>query len=206
MTTAKRDTYTPETLLTVAVRVFNERGYDGTSMEHLSKAAGISKSSIYHHVVGKEELLRRAVSRALDGLFGILEEEGATRGRAIGRVEYVTRRTVEVLIAELPYVTLLLRVRGNTQTERWAMERRREFDQRVADLLKAAAADGDLRADMDIRLATRLLFGMVNSLVEWYRPHAPGGYDRDQVADAVVRLAFDGLRTEPQRGGPQQGS
>jgi AcrR family transcriptional regulator len=196
VTTAKRDTYTPETLLTVAVRIFNERGYDGTSMEHLSKAAGISKSSIYHHVAGKEELLRRAVSRALDSLFAILEEPSAIRGRAIERVEYVTRRTVEVLMAELPYVTLLLRVRGNTKTERWALERRRDFDQRVADLLKAAAADGDLRADMDIRLATRLLFGMVNSLVEWYRPHAAGGYDGDQVAEAVVRLAFDGLRTD----------
>ncbi|MCX5388326.1 TetR/AcrR family transcriptional regulator [Streptomyces sp. NBC_00083] len=195
MTTAKRDTYTPETLLTVAVRIFNERGYDGTSMEHLSKAAGISKSSIYHHVAGKEELLRRAVSRAIDGLFGVLDEPGAQRGRSIERVEYVTRRTVEVLTAELPYVTLLLRVRGNTKTERWAMERRREFDQRVADLLKAAVADGDLRADLDIRLATRLLFGMVNSLVEWYRPQREGEVDGDQVADTVVRMAFEGLRT-----------
>ncbi|MER7662033.1 MULTISPECIES: TetR/AcrR family transcriptional regulator [unclassified Streptomyces] len=200
MTTARRDTYTPETLLTVAVRIFNERGYDGTSMEHLSQAAGISKSSIYHHVAGKEELLRRAVSRAIDALFAILDEPGGLRGRAIERVEYVTRRTVEVLVAELPYVTLLLRVRGNTKTERWAMERRREFDQRVADLLKAAAADGDLRADVDIRLATRLLFGMVNSLVEWYRPHASGGYDGDQVAETVVRLAFDGLRTDSAEG------
>ncbi|MFI2370271.1 TetR/AcrR family transcriptional regulator [Streptomyces sp. NPDC018833] len=197
MTTPKRDTYTPETLLTVAVRIFNERGYDGTSMEHLSRAAGISKSSIYHHVAGKEELLRRAVSRALDSLFAVLDEDGARQGRAVECVEYVTRRTVEVLTAELPYVTLLLRVRGNTKTERWAMERRREFDQRVADLLKAAAADGDLRADVDTRLATRLLFGMVNSLVEWYRPHAVGGHDGEQVADAVVRMAFDGLRTDP---------
>ncbi|MFG3496137.1 TetR/AcrR family transcriptional regulator [Streptomyces sp. NPDC047928] len=195
MTTVKRDTYTPETLLSVAVRVFNERGYDGTSMEHLSKAAGISKSSIYHHVTGKEELLRRAVSRALDGLFAVLDEPGAARGRPVERVEYVTRRTVEVLLDELPYVTLLLRVRGNTKTERWAMERRREFDQRVADLMKAAAADGDLRADVDIRLATRLLFGMVNSVVEWYRPQQPGGTERDQLAETVVRLAFDGLRT-----------
>ncbi|MEU9607589.1 TetR/AcrR family transcriptional regulator [Streptomyces sp. NPDC048057] len=196
MTTAKRDTYTPETLLSVAVRIFNERGYDGTSMEHLSKAAGISKSSIYHHVAGKEELLRRAVSRALDGLFGILDEPGAQRGRAIERVEYVVRRTVQVLVDDLPYVTLLLRVRGNTKTERWAMERRREFDQRVVDLLKAAAADGDLRADVDTRLATRLLFGMVNSLVEWYRPHPGSGYEGDQVAETVVRIAFDGLRKD----------
>ncbi|MCW8217485.1 MULTISPECIES: TetR/AcrR family transcriptional regulator [Streptomyces] len=194
MTTAKRDTYTPETLLAVAVRVFNERGYDGTSMEHLSQAAGISKSSIYHHVAGKEELLRRAVTRALDGLFGILDEPGAVRGRTVERVEYVTRRTVEVLMDELPYVTLLLRVRGNTQTERWALDRRREFDQRVSALLEAAVADGDLRADVDIRMATRLLFGMVNSLVEWYRPQPEGSPEREQLADTVVRLAFDGMR------------
>ncbi|MEW2518591.1 TetR/AcrR family transcriptional regulator [Actinacidiphila alni] len=196
MTMSKRDTYTPDSLLAVAVRVFNERGYDGTSMEHLSRAAGISKSSIYHHVRGKEELLNRAVGRALDGLFGILDEPGAVDGRAVRRLEYVTRRTTEVLMAELPYVTLLLRVRGNTTTERWAMERRREFDQRVAELLKAAVADGDLRADVEVRLATRLLFGMINSIVEWYRPDTKGALDRDQVADAVVRLAFDGLRIQ----------
>ncbi|WP_369223768.1 TetR/AcrR family transcriptional regulator [Streptomyces sp. R39] len=193
MTTAKRDTYTPETLLSVAVRVFNERGYDGTSMEHLSKAAGISKSSIYHHVSGKEELLRRAVSRALDGLFAILDEEHARVGPAADRLEHVVRRMVEVLITELPYVTLLLRVRGNTGTERWALERRRDFDHRVADLLKAAAAEGDIRGDVEVRLATRLVFGMVNSIVEWYRPDGRGASARE-VADAVARLAFSGLR------------
>ncbi len=192
----KRDTYTPESLLAVAARVFNERGYDGTSMEHLSKAAGISKSSIYHHVRGKEELLRRAISRALDELFAVLEEPAATRGRAVDRLEHVTRRTVEVLMAELPYVTLLLRVRGNTDSERWAMERRRDFDQRVAELLKEAAADGDLRSDVDARLATRLLFGMINSIVEWYRPERAGPHATSaEVADAVVHTAFAGLRT-----------
>jgi AcrR family transcriptional regulator len=193
MTTAKRDTYTPETLLSVAVQVFNERGYDGTSMEHLSKAAGISKSSIYHHVSGKEELLRRAVSRALDGLFAILDEEHARVGRPVDRLEHVVRRMVEVLIGELPYVTLLLRVRGNTATERWALERRRDFDHRVAELLKAAAADGDVRGDIEVRLATRLVFGMINSIVEWYRPDPRGAGERE-VSEAVARLVFAGLK------------
>ncbi|MEU4198580.1 TetR/AcrR family transcriptional regulator [Streptomyces sp. NPDC045470] len=195
MTMAKRDTYTPDSLLSVAVEVFNERGYDGTSMEHLSRAAGISKSSIYHHVRSKEELLHRAISRALDGLFGVLQEPGARTGRAIERLEYVARREAEVLMEELPYVTLLLRVRGNTDTERWAMERRRDFDGEVTELLKQAAADGDLRADVDVRLATRLLFGMINSIVEWYRPGRGGSANSDEVAEAVVRTAFAGLRT-----------
>jgi AcrR family transcriptional regulator len=191
---ARRETYTPGTLLAVAVEVFNERGYDGTSMEHLAKAAGISKSSIYHHVPGKEDLLRRAVSHALDGLSAVLEEPAATTGPAVARLEHVVRRTTEVLMERLPYVTLLLRVRGNTDTERWALRRRRALDQRVAALLRAAVEEGDLRPGADPRLATRLLFGMINSLVEWYRP-APGGPPvTPEVVDAVVATAFSGLR------------
>ena len=139
--------------------------------------------------------LRRAVSRALDGLFEILDEEHARVGRAVDRLEYVVRRMVEVLTSELPYVTLLLRVRGNTHTERWALERRREFDHQVAELLKAAAADGDVRGDVEVRLATRLVFGMINSIVEWYRPDSRGMGERE-VADAVAQLVFGGLRNE----------
>ncbi|WP_035799272.1 TetR/AcrR family transcriptional regulator [Kitasatospora mediocidica] len=187
-----RTTYTVDSLLAVTVEVFNTRGYDGTSMEDLSRAAGISKSSIYHHVRGKEELLRLAVGRALDGLFAILDEPPAVQGRPVERLEHVVRRTTEVLLAELPYVTLLLRVRGNTEAEIWALERRRDFDHRVADLVRAAVAEGELRADVEPRLATRLLFGMINSIVEWYRPGA-GPEAVDGIPDAVVRLAFAGL-------------
>ena len=53
-----RPGYDRESLLAVAVAVFNERGYDGTSMEDLSKRLGIAKSAIYHHVSGKEEIGR----------------------------------------------------------------------------------------------------------------------------------------------------
>ena len=188
----RADRHTSESLLAVAVDVFNVRGYDGTSMEDLAKAAGITKSSIYHHVSGKEELLRLAVTRALDGLFGVLEEPGATEGPAVDRFAYVIRRECLELVDKLPYVTLLLRVRGNTQTEREALERRREFDHRVADLASAAVADGDLRADLDPRLTSRLVFGMVNSVVEWYRPD--GAETGVAVADAVASLVLSGLR------------
>jgi AcrR family transcriptional regulator len=191
--TAKRaDRHTPESLLAVAVDVFNVRGYDGTSMEDLAKAAGITKSSIYHHVSGKEELLRLAVSRALDALFGVLKEPGATQGRAVDRFAYVIRRECLELVDKLPYVTLLLRVRGNTATEREALDRRREFDHWVAELAAAAIADGDLRADLDPRLTARLVFGLVNSMVEWYRPGGPDS--GPEVADALASLVLDGLR------------
>jgi len=193
----RRARYDPASLLAVAVKVFNERGYDGTSMEDLARATGLSKSSIYHHVEGKEQLLRLALERALDPLFAVTEEPAAQHGRAIDRLEHVVRREVAVLVEELPYVTLLLRVRGNTAVERWALDRRRTFDRFVADLVAAAAQDGDIRPDLDPATTARLLFGMINSLIEWYRP-APAG-DRGRtaptnLADTVIQLAFHGLR------------
>jgi AcrR family transcriptional regulator len=186
-----RATHTVASLLDAAVGVFNARGYDGTSMEDLARAAGITKSSIYHHVKGKEALLGMALDTALGALFDALDETASTEGPARDRLEHVLRRSVEVLDAELPSVTLLLRVRGNTPTEVAALERRREFDRRVTDLVAQAVAEGDVRADLDPALVTRLLFGTVNSLVEWYRPGH--GASAEEVADGLVALLFEGL-------------
>ena len=99
----------------MAVEIFNERGYDGTSMRDLSARLGIAKSAIYHHVAGKEELLSLALDRALTGLSAVADRARVLDAPAIERLEYLVRGSVEVLEAELPYVTLLLRVRGNTE-------------------------------------------------------------------------------------------
>ena len=181
-----------ESVLAVAVEVFNERGYDGTSMRDLSERLGIAKSAIYHHVTGKEELLRLALDRALTGLSAVADRARVLPAPAIERLEYLVRGSVEVLEAESPYVTLLLRVRGNTTVERAALDRRRAFDRFVADLVGAAQRDGDIDPDRDALITARLLFGLVNSIVEWYRPTRRSG--GRPLADAVCAMAFDGLR------------
>lgn len=187
-----RPGYDLDSLLAVAVAVFNQRGYDGTSMEYLANRLGITKSAIYHHVPGKAELLRLAVNRALDALFAATREPDTTTGPALDRLENLVRRSIHVLVEQLPYVTLLLRVRGNTTVERRALARRREFDHLVEQLVQQARDEGSVRTDVDPALVSRLIFGTVNSLVEWYRPAR--GLGADELADAVVAVLFDGLR------------
>ena len=188
-----RPGHTLDSLLDAAVALFNERGYEATSVDEVATRLGVTKSAIYHHVPSKGELLRLALDRALDALFAVTSETGATTGPAIERLEYVVRGSVRVLAAELPFVTLLLRLRGNTEVERTALQRRREFDRIVAGLVRAAEHEGDVRNDVDPAVISRLLFGTVNSLTEWYRPG--GDLSADELADAVVTITFSGLRT-----------
>ncbi len=195
MTMAKRDTYTPDSLLAVAVEVFIERGYDGTSMEHLSKAAGISKSSIYHHVRSKEELLQ---PRGKPGARRAVRDPGGA-GRRPGAGDRAARarhpphgRGADGRTALRDAAAAGAGQHGHRALGAWSAAGSSTSGSRSCS--RPAAADGDLRADVDIRLATRLLFGMINSLVEWYRPAARRRSEPDQVADAVVRTAFAGLR------------
>nr|WP_255574370.1 TetR/AcrR family transcriptional regulator [Austwickia sp. TVS 96-490-7B] len=187
----RRPGYDRESVLAVAVEVFNTHGYDGTSMGVLARRLGISKAGIYYHVDSKEDLLARACDRALRSLEEALDEVIASEGSARDRLELLLRRAVQVLHDQLPYVTLLLRVRGNTEVERAALERRRQLDHRCAELVDQARAEGSLRADLDPLLTMRFVYGTVNSLVEWYRPE--GEHSVEEVADALVSMVFRGL-------------
>ncbi|MGO1737143.1 MAG: TetR/AcrR family transcriptional regulator, partial [Leucobacter sp.] len=175
----------------VAVGVFNEHGYDATSVGVLASRLGLSKSAIYHHFSSKDELLSVSLDRALGALERARDSALAEGGSAADQLEAVLRGAVHALVAELPHVTLLLRVRGNTDVERDAMKRRRAFDRSMRALVVAAADEGSLREGVGAGLAERLLFGMINSIAEWYRPEH--GDTADVIADHVVGLAMSGL-------------
>lgn len=178
-------------VLAGAVEVFNERGYEATSVSDIATRLGLSKSALYHHFSSKEALLSAALDVALDELDSVWDLPAGDT--AFERLETVIRGATDVLVSRLAYVTLLLRLRGNSEVERAALERRRAFDARVAGLVREAQSAGDVRSDIDAGRAARLIFGTLNSIVEWY--HGDGS---DHIGADILALTLTGLR--PQRG------
>ena len=191
-----RPGYDRQTLLAECVELFNRHGYEATSMGMLAAHLGISKSAIYHHVESKEAILDHAVTEALDALEACLDDVVASGADAGAQVEAAIRGTLGVLAEKQPEVTLLLRLRGNSAVEVAAVERRREITRRFGDLLEAAQAAGAARSDVTPRNLARLALGMINSIVDWYRPDrgVPGQQGPDQMIDAVTGVVLGGLR------------
>jgi len=187
-----RPGYDVESLLAVCVAQFIEHGYEATSLGMLARALGISKSAIYHHVDSKETLLQMALDRALGGLDTVLEEVEANQGSPLEKVELLVRRSVHLLVEEQPYVTLLLRLRGNSEVEQTALQQRRAQTRRAERIIAAAQEDGALRSDMPSGMVTRLILGMLNSIAEWYKPD--GDVTPDAMAQAIVTITLAGLR------------
>lgn len=195
-----RPGYDRDRVLEIAVQLFNEQGYDATSVADLAERLGLTKSALYHHFASKEQVLAVALDQALGSLEAVLDDPRAQEGSALDRLRSVIRGATDVLVAQLPSVTLLLRVRGNSPVEQSALERRRLFDQRVTRLVAEAQREGDVRADVDAAVVARLIFGMINSVVEWYRPGGP--VDGDRLGHDILTVALDGLHS----GGPRRES
>ncbi|PVG81930.1 TetR family transcriptional regulator [Nocardioides gansuensis] len=182
-----------DSVLRVAIDLFNRRGYDATSIGDLAKELGVTKSAIYHHFDSKESILEAALDEALEEISRVVETASAGDGDAYARLRATVEASVGILAAHLPAVTLLLRVRGNSELEQRALAQRRHIDAQLATLVRDAAAEGSLRDDVDPDMISRLVFGMVNSLVEWFRPEGP--IDASSLARTVADVVFDGLRS-----------
>lgn len=177
-------------MLDTIIEVFTIHGYDAASMEMLARRLGVSKSALYHHFVSKEEMLELALERALGPLEKIFDD--ASDGSAAERIHRVIREAVVLASEEQSALTLLLRVHGNTDVERRAVQRRRKLTARLHELFEGSASEGTLRNDLDPWLAARFTFGLINSLVEWYRPKGP--MSPDELADSVLAYVRTGLR------------
>ena len=187
-----RPGYDRSTLMAVCVDVFNRHGYDATSMGMLAKHLGISKSAIYHHVESKEAILEQALDDALGALEAAFDEVEASEGDAGERVEAAVRSTLRVLADHMPQVTLLLRLRGNSDVELHAMERRRSITRRLGALLEVGQAEGTVRDDITPRNLARLTLGMINSIVDWFRPDGP--HTVEDMVRSVAGVVLTGVR------------
>lgn len=182
-----------EAVLRAAIHLFIEQGYDATSISDLAGSLGVTKSAVYHHFPSKESLLGAALDEALTGLdAAVLGAARAADGRsAHDRLRDTVVAAIRILAEHRPAVTLLLRVRGNSELEVAALARRRRIDDDLARLVADAVAEGSLRSDLPPEVVSRLVFGTVNSLVDWYSPD--GSLDPDTLAEGVADLLFRGL-------------
>lgn len=177
-------------ILKAGVREFNQHGYEATSMGKLAKALGLTKSAIYHHVKSKEEILEYAIDVALSGLDDAFQASTASAD-PVENLRQIIRQSTGVLCANPEEVTLLLRLRGNSPVENQALQRRRNYTQTLVALIREAQNSGHVVSSLDPAALGRLIFGMINSITEWY--DANGTLSANELVDTIESVIFSGI-------------
>src|SRR5215472_11451329 len=86
-------------ILSAAARLFQQQGYDATSMNDVAAALKLSKGGLYHHFQSKDEILFNLMNHAMD----ITQERVIDAVRGIvdpeERLRELIRRHIEVVLS-----------------------------------------------------------------------------------------------------------
>jgi TetR/AcrR family transcriptional regulator, cholesterol catabolism regulator len=175
-----------------AAEIILRKGYDATSVNDIANALGMTKAGLYHYIHGKKELLFDIMNYGM----AELDREVVAPARAItdagtrlrfivvSHAMLVTRGqgAVTILVDEMPALTLA--------QNREITRRKRAYFDFLRDTLKQLKREGKL-LDVDTTAATFTLLGMVLWPSRWFRQD--GALTSEQVAEEIVRIAFQGL-------------
>jgi AcrR family transcriptional regulator len=176
-----------EDLLRVCARLFREKGFDGTSIRDISRAADMHSGSPFYHFKSKREMLVAVMEQGLTD--GLLDLEAAAmqklapadRFRKLVRVHLETicgdgRDFIPVMLYDWRSLTPANRRRVIALKDRYDA-----LWQKVTDELQA---EGMMQGDAQlVRLFT---FGVLNWTARWYR--AGGRKSLDEIADEAARF------------------
>jgi AcrR family transcriptional regulator len=185
-----------EQLLAVALALFSERGYRGTSVRDITRAAGVTEAVLYHYFANKADLWDAVL--ATYAPFGqvdrILEEAAATPlEEALGAV---ARELLRLLRERQQLVlTLLSEAPVEPDVARVLEQFLDEVESALAAFFARRQARGEIAADVDVAAAAHVVQGalLVRLLTTALTPHGDETAGDEAVADRLARLLVGGL-------------
>ena len=87
-----------EEIISVASRLFNEKGYKAVSMRDIAKAMEIKAASLYNHIKSKQEILSEIILKVAEEFTVGMEKVVSENSSAIEKVEKVIELHVDITV------------------------------------------------------------------------------------------------------------
>lgn len=180
-------------MLEVAARLFSERGYHGTSMQHLAEGLGILRGSLYAHIESKEDLLFDIVDRGADRFISRLEEVVTSEVSPDEKVRLAVLAHVETVAEHLDASKVFLSDwRFLSDDRKDAIQAKRDlYESLMREIVEEGIEWEVFSESVDPKFGAIFILSTVNWLYQWYRPD--GDLATDQVARILSNLILSGL-------------
>ncbi len=183
-----------ERLLRVATRLFARNGFEGTSVQDIVDAAGVTKGAMYHYYGSKDDLLYEVYHQLLTLQMTRLTDIVKGSGSAEERLRAAAVDVVESSLANLDDMIVFFRSLHMLPAGRQTQVRaeRRAYHDQFRGLVEEGMAAGSFRTAVPADVVVHYFLGTVNQLGAWFRPDGP--LTARQVAEQYADLLLGGLR------------
>jgi len=184
-------------LVKVAATVFNDLGYESTTLSDIAKRFGTDRASVYYYVSGKEELLLAGIEEILGRNLEEIDRIQGLEANAREKLELLIRRLVDSYVDTYPlsYVYIqndMTKVGQSDSPRAQAVVRgTRRFEKTVIEIIQQGVDEGIFDKKVPVLLAANSLFGILNWTHRWFKPD--GRWKTDELSDSFIRVFFNGI-------------
>ena len=180
-------------ILRISARLFQQQGYDATSMNDIAAALKLSKGGLYHHFQSKDEILFNLMSHAMD----LTEERVLRPAKAVPdpeeRLRVLIRRHIEVVLSELDReITVMLHENHplSPALRKKINARKKDYIHFLENLIAEVQRARGSKGTVTPRAAAFALLGMINWVYQWYRPE--GVLQEESLVQQYTEIFFQG--------------
>ncbi len=166
---------TRQRILDAAAHVLSVKGFAGTRLSDVAEYAQLQAPAIYYYFLSREDLIEEVMFCGISDMRQHLQDtlDALPVGtppldRIMAAVEAHLRHELELS----DYATASIRNSGQIPEHLSARERKESaaYGRMWQRLFDDAAADGEMRTDLDPRFVQGLLLGALNWAAEWWDP------------------------------------
>lgn len=178
-------------VLEAGARLFNDQGYEQTSLEEIAAALQITKRTIYYYVDSKEDILFGCHQLGLEVLGVTMAQSQDVSLPVVQRIELLIRGYCAWVSTDLGATIAMVRSHSLSAERRAELRASKaEVDFQMRALISEGIAQKVLQP-CDPPLVTAAIFGALNWIPHWNRVANP--VPHEEIAEQYLQLMFQGM-------------
>lgn len=181
-------------LLQTAARMFNERGFENTSLTDIAETLGITKPSLYYYVRNKEAIFLGIFEIAREELLRVKREAQQNHLMGIDQLKAFMTTYINLSTSDLGKCVIGMNSTVLSEESARSLEQtKRQIGSSLQEILRRGVEDGTL-ATRSPEVAASAIFGAMNWLGYWHKPGKK--VDRENITDVYLETFLKGLEAE----------
>ncbi len=185
-----------DAILQAAAETFRQKGFDRATMEDLAAQLGLLKASLYYYFQSKYDILYEILRGARQEVLRRLETVASSDLPPREKLHQAIVAFVTAFDHNYPALSVAVYERLDRGVP--AIDEMKAIRRRVQQLwdrmIRQAAREGVIRNDLDLRVVSFAIIGMINWMSQWYEKD--GRLSSEEIAHVFAELALNGLATE----------
>ena len=191
---------TRKAIITAAVQLFSEKGFEGTSMDELAKAAGVGKGTIYGYFQTKREIFMAFCEEELDYALDAVAEANDPDAPLLEQLVTLFMSQFDFVTANRDFGRIILRemMYPDEETADKSQELVDRYLTGVGEILDRATARGELKSDLSKLITIGHLYAIYNIAVHaWYANDLQSRTEVEVLLRSMLLQALNGLAPQP---------